>query len=69
MEWISVKDKMPTESDNLILVTNGRHTEIVWMSDEEKAIKKPFAYDEHDTPLFSIGSVTYWMPLPEPPKE
>jgi len=69
MNWISIEEKLPKESDNLILVCieNGL-IEIVWISDEDKCTKKPFAFDEYDTPIVNYENIKYWQPLPKAPK-
>lgn len=78
MEWISVKDRLPTESDGTVLVCmpnkypynerepfiGARHDRRVRM-----AIYSQYSGTWH----FSFGAVgrtapEYWMPLPEPPK-
>jgi hypothetical protein len=58
--WISVKDRLPDKKgDYLIFNTDG----IVW----------PYWYEPvnqwFDSLGFRTGSVTHWMPLPEPPRE
>jgi hypothetical protein len=69
MKWISIKDRLPKESDGLILVENGKGLiEIVYFSDSEEEIMKPWRFDKYDNPILHISQVKYWMPLPEPPK-
>lgn len=62
--WISVKDRLPETDDEVLMYTSwggyyiGRysyHEPDVWSSEEI------YAYDD--------GEISYWMPLPEPPKE
>ena len=63
---IDIKDKKPTESDNLILVySNNGFSEIVWISDKDSCTNKPFAFDEYDKPTISYNNISYWMQLPE----
>lgn len=80
-EWISVKDRLPTESG--VYLTNV-HQE----SDIESSDCVLMAWYQVEKPLFAPDSVgwsllnefyqfsdqmrddiTHWMPLPEPPKE
>lgn len=64
-EWISVKDRLPEDNENVLAHT--RYGEIrVFLSDEEGDW-----FDERGR-FYSrntSGAVTHWMPLPEPPKE
>ena len=66
-EWVSVEDRLPEESDGMVLFTNGKavtsgyRNHMFRMSGEEgiyaPAIRKGGGYMR----------VTHWMPLPEPP--
>lgn len=75
--WISVNDRLPTESDGTVLVcmpdvspynlkeqyVNAKHNQRVIIA----------RYSEHSNRWFFDGSVskdspTHWMPLPEPPE-
>lgn len=59
--WISVKDRMPRESDPVLVWGNG-FIEVGWYGETlGRWMSENFDYDE--------GEVTHWMPLPEPPKE
>lgn len=57
-EWISVKERLPEESTNVLVVHDGGRVTIEWMLSSRK-----FLYEE------IYGYVTHWMPLPEPPEE
>ena len=69
MRWIPVEERLPEESDGMVLFTNGKavtsgyRNHMFRMSGEEgiyaPAIRKGGGYMR----------VTHWMPLPEPPKE
>lgn len=69
MRWISVEERLPEESDGMVLFTNGKavtsgyRNHMFRMSGEEgiyaPAIRKGGGYMR----------VTHWMPLPQPPKE
>lgn len=73
MRWISVKDKLPEESGNVLVCVklnyaNGaRYVQMCHYS----AYKKQFGcfdtLESNDFPKF--GVVTHWMPLPEILKE
>ena len=66
-EWVSVDERLPEESDGMVLFTNGKavtsgyRNHMFRMSGEEgiyaPAIRKGGGYMR----------VTHWMPLPEPP--
>ena len=66
-EWVSVEERLPEESDGMVLFTNGKavtsgyRNHMFRMSGEEgiyaPAIRKGGGYMR----------VTQWMPLPEPP--
>lgn len=71
MEWISVKDKLPPNGDELVLVVvHGYRGDIVSMNAVEIG-----SYTSKDGwilktfPELENMQVTHWMPLPEPPKE
>ena len=59
MEWISVKDRLPDDEENVLAFVFGE-AEVcclkngVWRNEWMK---------------FYDGDITHWMPLPEPPKE
>lgn len=67
MEWISVKDRLPEDSDEFLC-----YVSIL----DDMGVK---VYDIRILEYFSgakiwscdgtIAIVTHWMPLPEPPKE
>ena len=69
MRWIPVEERLPEESDGMVLFTNGKavtsgyRNHMFRMSGEEgiyaPAIRKGGGYMR----------VTHWMPLPQPPKE
>jgi hypothetical protein len=75
MEWISVKDRLPERNPNK------RYSQvpcIVW--DQHHGMQRVLVYnnehscwdDEHGDDYFTDaigGTVTHWMPLPEPPKQ
>lgn len=71
--WISVKDRLPKSMANKVLVWV-EHEELVGyigFGHYEKYKGEEMWYDlEHDERFDKHGyTVTYWMPLPEPPIE
>lgn len=57
-KWISVKDRLPKPIDNVLVYHEDGTIEIEWLYHAGD-----FAYEG------IYGTVTHWMPLPEPPKE
>ena len=55
-EWISVENRLPKQFENVLVFRDGK---ISVDYNEENGL---FAYD------FKGKLVTYWMPLPKPPK-
>ena len=55
-EWISVKDRLPEQGQEIIVYSGG--------------VLKPtvFAYQFWNKHYDSWARITHWMPLPEPPK-
>lgn len=74
MEWISVKDRLPTgyvwieegiaEPEEYIVHVKGAEDSTTGMFDGKKFVKSVF----EDVGGFA-DEIDYWMPLPEPPKE
>lgn len=70
-QWISVKDRLPYDSDESVLViANGKFRNITL----DKAFELACYYKDDGWVLESYPDmenvrVTHWMPLPEPPKE
>jgi hypothetical protein len=65
-EWISVKERLPEESDSkeytaMTLAGINAVKVVLWMSKTHK----PHASHWKSGRI----AMTYWMPLPEPPKE
>ncbi len=72
-EWISVKDRLP-EHTGEVLVVVGINRNAHGMFDEVRVawynafIKKWTVYESRND-LILIGDITFWMPLPEMPME
>ena len=60
-EWISVKEKMPTEYE-YVLIFDGGDIQIDSLVDDQE---KPGLIWEYN---FDNPGITHWMPLPEPPQ-
>ena len=56
-EWISVNDKLPGSMPDEYLVVNGGKVQLAIFMDGMWIT------------THRVSSITYWMPLPEPPKE
>lgn len=72
-EWISVKDSLPPDSDEAILVWHPMDDEpgevlIVWF--DPKGIDLPHSGPWHTghTESIEFDRITHWMPLPTPPE-
>ena len=70
-EWISVKDRLPENDDNVLVIVNGKYNNVTFVN---AMMIAAFCDDEHvwflnEYPDFVHANVTHWMPLPEPPKE
>lgn len=66
-EWISVKDRLPEDMGDVLVVAFWHErwqTMIGWC---RKAEAEWRVYTSHGE--MKPGGVTHWMPLPEPPKE
>ena len=63
--WISCSDRMPEETGDIIVVSDGIVMSGISYSRRDGFYIAALEYDD-DEP---IGGVTHWMPLPEPPKE
>ncbi|CAH4927254.1 hypothetical protein AI2834V1_2608 [Escherichia coli] len=63
--WISCSDRMPEETGDIIVVSDGIVMSGISYSRRDGFYITALEYDD-DEP---IGGVTHWMPLPEPPQE
>ncbi|EFK6345942.1 DUF551 domain-containing protein [Escherichia coli] len=63
--WISCSERMPEETGDIIVVSDGIVMSGVSYSRRDGFYIAALEYDD-DEP---IGGVTHWMPLPEPPQE
>ncbi|HDX4168003.1 TPA: DUF551 domain-containing protein [Escherichia coli] len=63
--WISCSERMPEETDDIIVVSDGIVMSGISYSRRDGFYIAALEYDD-DEP---IDGVTHWMPLPEPPQE
>lgn len=63
--WISCSERMPEETGDIIVVSDGIVMSGISYSRRDGFYIAALEYDD-DEP---IGGVTHWMPLPEPPQE
>lgn len=56
-EWISVKDRLPQSSDDVLMCTKGSVVAIGFYSDAHKWINRSHIFN---------SDITHWMPLPAP---
>ena len=59
-QWISVEDRLPDEDGWYLVYKHNRIRVAEWCKD--------CWYNESDLPIDDCA-ITYWQPLPEPPKE
>lgn len=70
-DWISVTDRLPEDDGDVLAIVSGYPTPNITL--EDVLVVAAFCegegwyigeYPDWDNPI-----ITYWMPLPEPPKE
>lgn len=71
-EWISVKDKLPSTQE-AILAFCGKSMRVCTLNSVGWCLSGSFHEVDHsdedwDYDLITIGNITHWQPLPEPPK-
>ena len=69
-EWISVKDRMPDNEQFVLIIASGKPRENITL--ENAVVLAEYGSEGWILgmwPEWSDPNVTYWMPLPEPPKE
>lgn len=66
VEWISVEDRLPEIRKPVVIFTEyGRQATAYIINHSEPT----YGWIDWMRPQHSYGSVTHWMPLPEPPKQ
>ena len=75
MEWISIKDRLPEDNQNVLFIEKDSQVPISGWFDK-KETNKHQQWNEHcncggyerEDKLYQ-QEVTHWMPLPSPPKD
>jgi hypothetical protein len=63
LQWISVKDRLPEDGDDLSIM-------LVWRNIEHDYDTVRWRYQQGwDCVIQDKSTITHWMPLPKPPKE
>lgn len=60
--WISVKERLPKDFDQALVYDGDKHYPIGICHKGESGIW-------HSDMAYGMGTITHWMPLPEPPEE
>lgn len=70
-EWISVEDRLPEDDGDVLAIVSGYPTPNITL--EDVLVVAAFCEGEgwyiEEYPDWDNPIITYWMPLPEPPKE
>ena len=70
-EWISVTDRLPEDDGDVLVIVSGYPTPNITL--EDVLVVAAFCEGEgwyiEEYPDWDNPIITYWMPLPEPPKE
>jgi len=69
MEWISVKDRLPEDRIPVLIYTSYFKMATAYCDFEGDFSNVTCGWIDAMRVQHSYGSVTHWMPLPEPPKE
>lgn len=65
MEWIKCSERMPGETGDIIVVSDGIVMSGISYSRKKGFYLQALEYDSEEP----VDDVTHWMPLPEPPGE
>jgi hypothetical protein len=78
MEWISVKDRLPSENGRYLVFTKDNYcsymrivnytTNYTGFEEHLKGLSMWFEYDS-EWGDFEVDNITHWMELPEEPNE
>ena len=69
-EWISVKDKLPDQNEEVLVIVNGKPKKNITLNCAYELAE----YDPYEGwimemwPEWEGAVVTHWMPMPQPPK-
>ena len=68
MEWISVFDRLPNDTDDVLVVGDG-WDDMNWYRIYFYQADKWHTIDGDEVNKTSQMKITHWMPLPKPPSE
>lgn len=70
-DWISVEDRLPEDDGDVLAIVSGYPTPNITLADVMvvAAFCKGEGWYIGEYPDWDNPIITYWMPLPEPPKE
>ena len=77
MEWISVKDRLPSERNNYLVYRRNSYGNYISIADWtpnydgfEERLKGKAMWYKYDSEYgdYEIDNVSHWMALPEPPE-
>lgn len=79
MNWISVKDRLPDDEQEVLVIAHGWDGRLVYVGSHKRVVaqkswltgitSKSSEWSLWGWSYLKEPMVTHWMPLPEPPKE
>ena len=69
MNWISVKDRLPVNDDEVLVIGEGWDGMYWWRIYFVDADGQWYTIEGDTVNDLSAKRITHWMPLPEPPKQ
>ena len=61
-QWISAKDRLPENDDNVIIHCSGGYTGVYWYCKDDNIFIEAWGDNSDDVEL---DAVDYWMPIPK----
>ena len=71
-DWISVKDRLPPVNQNILFYNGKKEVRYGFYRPEPSPVDNWATPDSiwiNDLSYNEIGTASYWMPLPKPPRE
>jgi len=68
MEWISVKDRLPSVGEDILFYHKGGFCGVGQLMPGREGVYEWLWWGEIPRCLLKSNCITHWMPLPEPPK-
>jgi hypothetical protein len=70
MEWISVKDRLPCDEQEVLVYDSKRGIHKTFFVYEPYECEEG-GFDKHGFAIMDVSfeNITHWQPLPEPPKD